>query len=144
MGTEGRYYAKQGCTFNRIVDLLTYYKNNDYENHLDIPGIRLIHTINRPDYISPYHYAHVPERSPADWGASDPEFCECGMALKDTSLPEGWTIHQAPLTVPGEIRKVFFQNSQLQLTQWKIPEGLWDKVTPNQRRIIHEQSVRLQ
>ena len=139
MGNPGSYFAKKGYNFNRIVDLLTYYKDNDYENHLDIPGIRLIHAVSHADYISPYHYAHVRERKPSDWGASDPQICECGIALKDAALPDGWTIHQTP-EVPGETRKVFFQNDTLSLTQWQLPEGLWGKITPNQRRMIYEQS----
>lgn len=139
LGSSGAYYAKQGITFNKIMDLLDFYKSNDYENHLDIPGIRLQHAVHRADFTSPYSYATIPQHLPAHYDGDSSEVCECGIPVKDSVLPEGWALHQTP-EVPGEPRRVFYQQDQLSLTQWNLPDGLRDKLTPNQRKIIQELS----
>lgn len=141
LGTRGSYYAKKGVNFKRVVDLLQYYKNNDYENHLDIPNIRLVHSLDKPDYVTPYSYASVEGRFENLLAhlrqldeATGEEICECGIGVRDATLPNGWMMH----LTPEKPKLIFFQNDELNLTQWDVPEGLWEKITPNQRRLIHE------
>lgn len=144
LGTPGHYYAKTGLTFNRIIDLLEHYRTNDYENHLDIANIRLMHPLNRHDYVNAYSYASVEgrfenllahlQRLDEETGE---EMCECGMVVREAILPNGWMIHQTPDTP----KRLFFQHNELNLTQWEIPQGLWGKISPNQRRLLYENGI---
>lgn len=103
-----------------------------------------MHPLNKPDYDSPYSYATVEGRfdnlmahlRQLDEETGE-EICECGIAVKDAILPNGWMIHQNA-TKP---KRIFFQHDGLNLTQWDLPDGLWSKITPNQRRFIHEHSL---
>lgn len=145
LGTKGCYYAKKNVNFKRVVDLLEYYRDHDYENHLDIANIRLVYPLLKPDYDeSMYSYASVEGRfenllahlRQLDEETGE-EVCECGLIVKDAILPNGWMLHQTTVTEDKK-KYIFFQNNTLNLTQWDIPDGLWSAITPNQRRFIHE------
>jgi len=142
LGEQGSYYAMKGLFFNTIIQLLDYYRTNDFENHLDIPGIKLLHPVNKGDH--PYSYATVEGRfenllthlRQLDEGTGE-EICECGIPVHDAILPNGWMMHQTPI----EPKKLFFQHDELNLTQWEVPDGIWPKVRPDQRKFIRDRLV---
>ncbi|XP_067932263.1 phosphatidylinositol 3-kinase regulatory subunit beta-like [Watersipora subatra] len=144
LGHRGHYYAKKGLMFDRILDLLEHYKTHDYENHLDIANIRLLYPVNKHDYVNAYSYATVEskfENLLAHLRQLDEEtgeeLCECGMLVAEAILPDGWMIHQTP----DEPKRIFFQHDALNLTQWEIPNGLWGRATPNQRKLFFENGL---
>ena len=136
--------------FARIVDLIEFYKCNDYENHLDIKNIRLKHPLVNPNYVSPYSYATVGNRleylinhlTQLD-EQTDEELCECGIRVKDAELPGGWMIHKTQSSISADQPPIFFQHNELNLTQWDVPHTIIGKMSREQRNFIRRWGVRL-
>lgn len=49
------------------------------------------------------------------------EKCECGIYIRDSDFPEGWTIHRSK--EPETMGKLFFMNEELNITSWFLPES---------------------
>lgn len=148
LGEPGKYFANKAINFPRIAHLVEHYEKHDYENHLNITNIRLLHPLRSKNYDSPYSYAGVNDRFDiliAHLRHMDEEtkeeVCECGIPIADSELPNGWMLHQVKSEKPGENPMIFFQNNALNLTQWDMPKGMWSKLTATQKRLINDRGI---